>query len=405
MTTTTMPSPPTAHGAVDHGERTRILLVDDEAALLSSMRRQLSARFVVETETDPAVALDRIGDLDGLAVVVSDMRMPGMDGATFLSHVCARWPDITRILLTGFAEVDSAIAAINHGRIFRFLSKPVPPDVFRTCLADAVRQYQLVRAERELLEQTLRGSVKALVDTLSMANPTAFARATRIGRRLMALIAEVDAHDRWEIEVAGMLSHIGTVSLPPGINERLQSGGDLTPGQAEHVAQLPAVAVSVLEGIPRLDSVRRIIAFQHQRFDGRGPVEADLGGDAIPLGARLLRVATDYDTLESRGKSVDGALRTMHRRDGVYDPALLEALSTVLRTDENQSIGYLTLDDLRGGMVLAQDLSTDDGMLLVGRGHELTTRSITRIRTWAEHSTVSGPVAVYTDTPELDGQS
>jgi CheY-like chemotaxis protein len=125
--------PLTAHDTVDHDERTRILLVDDEAALLSSMRRQLTSRFIVETETDPVAALDRIGDLDGLAVVVSDMRMPGMDGATFLSHVCARWPDITRILLTGFAEVDSAIAAINHGRS----SASCPSRSRRTCSVPA----------------------------------------------------------------------------------------------------------------------------------------------------------------------------------------------------------------------------------------------------------------------------
>lgn len=388
-TQTFRPLPDTAE------QHARILLVDDEPALLSSMRRQLAARFRVETETDPVAALARIDDLEGLAVIVSDMRMPGMDGASFLSHVCERWPDITRILLTGFAEIDSAIAAINQGRIFRFLSKPVPPDVFRTCLDDAVRQHQLVCAERELLEQTLRGSVKALVDTLAMANPIAFARATRIGRRLMTLVEHVEAPDPWAIEVAGMLSHIGTVMLPPGVNERLQAGHDLSRRQQEHVARLPEVAMNVLEGIPRLDGVRRIIAFQHQRFDGRGPVAADVGGDDIPLGARLLRIATDYDTLEARGRSVDQALLTMHDSDGVYDPALLDALAVVLRTDGDREIAYVTLDDLRGGMVLAQDLSTAEGMLLVGRGHELSPRSIARVRTWAEHKDVDEPVAVY----------
>ena len=393
-TTTSTPAPPAAQDTFEQ-ERARILLVDDEPALLASMRRQLTTRFRVETDTDPVTALARIDDLDGLAVIVSDMRMPGMDGAAFLSHVCDRWPDITRVLLTGFAELDSAIAAINHGRIFRFLSKPVAPDVIRTCLDDAVRQHQLVCSERELLEQTLRGSVKALVETLSMANPTAFARATRIGRRLMALVGHIDAPNRWEIEVAGMLTHIGTVMLPPGINERLQAGHELTPRQRDHVAQLPAVAVGVLEGIPRLDSVRRIIAFQHQRFDGRGPIEADLGGDDIPLGSRLLRVATDYDTLEGRGQPVDQALTIMHERQGIYDPALLEALAEVLRTDGQRNIAYVKLADLHGGMVLAQDLATEEGTLLAGRGHELTPSSIARVRTWAEHKPVTEPVAVY----------
>ena len=394
-TATAVFTPPRPSGT----DGARILLVDDEPALLSSMRRQLSSRFRVETETDPIAALDRIGDIDDLAVIVSDMRMPGMDGATFLGHVCDRWPDITRILLTGFAEIDSAIAAVNQGRIFRFLSKPIAPDHFRNCLDDAVRQYQLVCAERELLEQTLRGSVKALVETLSMANPTAFARATRIGSRVVSLAEHVNAPNQWEVEVAGLLSHLGTVVLPPGINERLQSGQELTLGQQEYVAELPTIAVSVLADIPRLGSVRHIIAFQRQRFDGRGPVTPDVGGQGIPLGARILRVATDYDTLEARGTSVNRALRAMANSEGLYDPTLLSALEEVLHADSEREMAYLTLAELHAGMVLAADLRTTDNTLLVSRGQELTPRTIMRIKSWADHTSIAEPVAVY--VPEL----
>jgi response regulator RpfG family c-di-GMP phosphodiesterase len=384
-------APPDASGT----EGARILLVDDEPALLSSMRRQLSTRFRVETEADPIAALDRIGDLDNLAVIVSDMRMPGMNGATFLGHVCDRWPDITRVLLTGFAEIDSAIAAVNQGRIFRFLSKPITPDEFKTCLDDAVRQHQLVCAERELLEQTLRGSVKALVETLSMANPTAFARATRIGSRVVSLAEHINAPNQWEIEVAGLLSHIGTVVLPPGINERLQSGKELTLGQQEYVAELPTIALSVLADIPRLDSVRHIIAFQRQRFDGRGPVAPDVGGEDIPLGSRILRIATEYDTLEARGTSVNRALQAMANSEGLYDPAVLHALEAVLSADSEREMAYVKLADLRSGMVLAGDLRTIDNTLLVSRGQELTARTIMRIQTWAAHTSIAEPVAVY----------
>ena len=391
--TTTAVFPPASTTSGTEGAR--ILLVDDEPALLSSMRRQLASRFRVETETDPIAALDRIDSLDGLAVIVSDMRMPGMDGATFLGRVCERWPDITRILLTGFAEIDSAIAAVNQGRIFRFLSKPITPDDFKACLDDGVRLYQLVCAERELLEQTLRGSVKALVETLSMANPTAFARATRIGSRVVSLTEHVKAPNQWEIEVAGMLSHIGAVVLPPGINERLQSGQELTLGQQEYVAELPAIAVSVLADIPRLDSVRRIIAFQRQRYDGRGPVAPDVGGEDLPLGARILRVATDYDTLEARGTTANRALRAMRNTDGQYDPALLDALEAVLSLDSEREMAYVKLGDLHPGMVLAADLRTSDNTLLVSRGQELSARTIMRIKTWSDHTSIAEPVAVY----------
>lgn len=144
----------------------------------------------------------------------------------------------------------------------------------------------------------------------------------------------------------------------------------------------------------------RIITFQRQRYDGRGPVAADVGGQDIPLGARLLRVATDYDTLEARGRPVDRALQIMRGRDGVYDPALLDALAAVLEGDEDRTIAYLPLRRLRGGMVLAKDLCTDSGMLLVGRGQVLSPRTILRVRTWAAHTSVNEPVAVYVGPPD-----
>lgn len=373
--------------------RPRIMLVDDEPALLMSMRRQLSSRFRVETSDDPVDALARVADIDDLSVVVSDMRMPVMNGASFLRGVRERAPDVTRVLLTGYAEVDTAVAAVNEGQIFRFLSKPISPEAFAACLDDAVRQHALVTAERELLERTLRSSVMALVETLAMANPMAFARATRIARRVTLLGAVLDVEDQWAVEVAAMLTHIAAVELPPGVNERLHRGQELTTRQAEAVAALPARSVALIADIPRLDAVRRIIRWQCQRYDGRGPVEPDAGGDAIPLGARMLRAVTDYDALEARGMSVTAALQRLCAETGLHDPDVLEALRTSL-ADLHHETRYVQLADLEPGQVLARDLVTVNGTLLVSRGQQLTGRIVNSVRNWAGHTAIEQPIAV-----------
>lgn len=396
---TTAPSPP----PTPPDGRPRILLVDDEPALLASMRRQLLSRFTVETCDDPIIALTRVPDMDDLAVVVSDMRMPAMNGATLLRNVRDAAPDATRVLLTGYAELDVAVAAVNEGQVFRFLSKPIAPDAFAACLDDAVRQHRLVLAERELLGQTLRSSVKALIETLAMASPRAFARATRIGSRLTVLGSILDVEDQWAVEVAGMLTHVAAVELPPGISERLDRGRELTDRQREAVEQLPERSLALIADIPRLDDVRGIIRWQRQRYDGRGPVAAGVAASEIPIGARMLRAVTDYDTLEARGLSVQRALARLGATSGIYDPAILQALETSLAEDMSRETHYVALDRLTTGLVLAKDITTQEGTLLVSRGQQLTDRIVTRVRNWSSHTPIAQPIAVWVPAEDGDG--
>ena len=158
----------------------RVLLVDDEVSVLDGLRRRLHGRFQVTCAEGGREALGQVASSPPFAVAVSDMRMPDMDGATYLEQLREVQPDTVRVLLTGYTDIDGAVAAINQGHIFRFLFKPCDSETLINTLGDAVAQYRLVTAERELLEKTLRGSVQALVETLSLADPAAFALAVRI---------------------------------------------------------------------------------------------------------------------------------------------------------------------------------------------------------------------------------
>lgn len=361
-----------------------VLFVDDEPDVLNGLRRRLRTGFSVRTAVGAEAGLAALGSGTPFAVVVSDVRMPGMDGIAFLREVRRRAPESTRMLLTGQADMEAAVGAVNEGAVFRFLWKPCPAQVLEAALRDGIAQYRLVAAQRELLQLTLRGAVQALLETLALANPLAFARATRITRRVVALAGKLDAEDAWQIEVSAMLAQLGSVTLPPAVLDALHRGGRLAPAQQLLVDRLPELSAQILAGIPRLDEVRRIVRYQHQRFDGRGGPADDLAGAQIPLGTRILRVATDYDVLEAGGRDAVVALRVLRQREGLYDPAVLDALAQMLAVGEDAAdVDHLPVADLREGMILAADLRTADGVMLCGRGQVVTPALLERLVNWS----------------------
>ncbi|HEY1273096.1 MAG TPA: response regulator, partial [Terriglobales bacterium] len=209
----TTASEPTLAGP--HAMREKILFVDDEPAVLQGYQRLFHNEFEVQTAVGGKRGLTMLNTAGPFAVVVSDMRMPEMNGVEFLSHVRKTWPDSVRIVLTGQADLDAAMAAVNQGNIFRFLTKPCDREMLGKTLTAGVLQYRLVVAERELLEKTLKGTIQVLSEVLSLANPAAFGRATRLRRYMSHLVAELGLSKPWRFEVAALMSQLGCVAVAP----------------------------------------------------------------------------------------------------------------------------------------------------------------------------------------------
>src|SRR4051812_1655283 len=193
----------------------KILFVDDDKNLLASCERNLRKQFQVETAEGGEIGLEKIASRGPFAVVVSDMQMPGMNGIQFLSTVKDRAPDSVRIMLTGNADVEVATGVVNRGNIFRFLTKPVPPEVLSKALEDALAQYRLVTAEKELLNKTLSGSIKLLTDILSIADTVSFGRTKALRNLVAEATTKLGLSNAWEIHLAVMLAPIGYVTVPP----------------------------------------------------------------------------------------------------------------------------------------------------------------------------------------------
>ena len=375
-------------------DQIHILCVDDEPKVLEGLVLNLRRHFRMSTAVNGLAGLAIVEGNDPPAVVVSDMRMPEMDGAVFLSRVREKSPDSVRLLLTGQADIESAIAAVNHGQIFRFLTKPCNTPTLLAAIQAAAEQHRLITAERVLLEQTLRGCIKALTDILSLTNPLAFGRAIRLKQQSTELVAALGLPVSWQIEVAAMLSQIGCITLSPSTHEKLYYGKPLSNEEAELVQHLPALAVQLLDSIPRLEAVRAILQSEASNFDGTGSPPGTAKGEAIPLGARVLKIVGDHDILEASGSEPEMAMGTLRARKGRYDPKLLDAFIRLKTDAPPRGLCEVGLTGVRPGMFLAQGVTSTTGLLLVARGQEVTLGLLQRLRNLPK-GTVREPLTVF----------
>jgi len=328
--------------------------------------------------------------------VVSDFCMPELDGISFLTRAQTIAPHTVRLLFTGHADLEVALAAVNEGRVFRFLTKPSSPHVVRNAVEAAVAQYLLITAERELLENTLQGCVKTLTNFLSLTNPAAFGRASRAQWYVSELLAHENLTACWYIGMAALLSQIGCVALPAETAERMLQGLVLADDEEAMVRRLPGVAEQLLASIPRLEPVREILRYQAKHFDGEGwPQDDAVAGRAIPLGARMLKIVLDFDALESEEVAVPVALDIMRGRAGWYDPSLLDKFVRLRGgATTRRVVREVAIAELVHGMILADDVLTSSGALLVTRGCEINAGLLERLRNNLRFEGVRQPLRV-----------
>lgn len=361
-----------------------ILLVDDEEKVLSSLSRSLSEEdgFEILTAPTAADALEILKDRPGIMVIVSDYHMPGMNGVDFLARAHENYPDTSRILLTGVADLELAINAVNRGSVFRFLVKPCPSDVFLSAIKDGIRYNQLLAGERELLSKTLNGSIKVMVDILSVQNPLIFAQASRLRKFAHELGWALQLNEvLWEVELAALLSQIGAVTVPSNILKRWQAGVTLKDDETEMVRSIPRMGALLIKNIPRLERISEGVLYQHCTY-GK-PLDANSPtGDQIPLISRILKIVLDFDLVQENTLGTVAAIKAMSSRKNEYDPRILEIFrSKVLRVDDmftstgiKTNIGerQIFVDDLKSGMVLTRDIKDKHGALIVSRGTTVT---------------------------------
>jgi response regulator RpfG family c-di-GMP phosphodiesterase len=363
----------------------KILFVDDEEMVLVGFRNNLRKRYTLSIAEGPEAGLRVLRNEGPFSVVVSDLKMPGMDGITFLSKVREISPESTRIILTGHAGIDSAIEAVNQGQVFRFLTKPCPLSMLQAALDAGLEQHRLITAERELLHGTLRGSIRVLTEALGLANPEAFGRAQRIKGLVNRLGKECQFNAPFELDLATMLSHLGCMGLPRDLIEKINSGLDLTQKERALFENHPRIGAMLVRNIPRLGHVADIIEFQHADFS-----------PSLPQGARVLRLVQDYDTLANKGMTPFEVFHRLREASASYDPQLLDALEKSMLKEGGYVCRRLTMRQLFPGMILDENARTADGLLLLAKGTELDESSVLRLIEATKVFEVVEPICVLT---------
>ncbi|WP_073374825.1 HD domain-containing phosphohydrolase [Desulfofustis glycolicus] len=368
-----------------------ILFVDDESNILDSMRRQLRNRFSIETATSGQEALEKCKKNGPFAVIVADMRMPGMDGVRLLGMVKELYPETVRMMLTGNADQGTASEAVNKGQIFRFLTKPCPVPTLVPALALALRQYRLVTAERELLNKTLSGSIKILSELLSYTNPAAFSSSVRIRPVVLTIGRALAVDDLWQLEIAVLMSQIGCVTLPAEILAKHYAGRELDPEERRLFVNHPRVGTDLLQHIPRMEGVARIIGNQLKPFCHYDHGDTNYGDE--DLGAQTIRAAFDYDLLLTQGVSHGRAIGQMAQQPDEYNPEVLTKLARC-QLSEHSHVASLRVRELRVGMIVEDDIEALNGTLLAPKGQEITWPVLQGLINFSRQSGVKEPIRV-----------
>jgi response regulator RpfG family c-di-GMP phosphodiesterase len=376
----------------------KILLVDDEENVLHGYYRVLHRRFELEVAMGGPQALQAMEHHGPFAVIVSDMRMPGMTGLDLLLEAQALAPDATRIMLTGNLDQQTAMDAVNQGKVFRFLTKPCSPEHLAEIIQTGLRQHQLVIAEKELLEQTLMGSLQVLTDLLSNLDPESFGRGRMLRDRAVAMARALRFPAEWDLETAALLLPIGRIALPPEFLAKLKSGTALDLRERTLLDRVPETGAQLLGNISRLHLVSQIVRYHAKGFDGSGYPADGVRGEDIPMGARIIKVLNDFTTLELKRKSRKVALEEMALHRAHYDGRVLEALYAQFGTPAAAiamaSESTCAVEELQEGMILARNILTRSGRPVLMAGLKLGAAHLVLLRDVVDILDIQEPVHV-----------
>jgi response regulator RpfG family c-di-GMP phosphodiesterase len=372
----------------------KVLFVDDEPNILEGFHRHLRKHVEIDTATSGEEGLRMVAANGPYAVVVSDMRMPNMNGSQFLAKVRAVSPDSIRMILSGQADMESTIAAVNDGHIFRFLTKPCSGEQLLEGVDSGLRQYKLIHAEKDLLENTLSSAIRVLTEILGMTNPGAYSRAARIQRYTEELTNALGMPLPWELKLASMLSQLGFVALPADTLAKVYAGQKLSADEQAMFDSHPAMAGKLLAGVPRLETVAEIVAGQATRVDTtRMPAQLS-DWDSKSLNIQLLHAASEFDQLLSAGLNRAHAIERLRAPAYAIPGAVLDALNRLPPVGMQTASRMVGLVQLVPGMLLDEDVMSSKGVRLVQKGQEVTRTMLERLHSVATGVGIVEPLRV-----------
>ena len=349
--------------------KNRVLLVDDEVNILNSYRRNLRGLVEFDIAESGQKALELLSK-HTYSAIVTDMQMPEMNGIELLQKTKQQSPDTVRLMLTGNADQKTAIDAVNIGDVFRFLNKPCSPELLVSAIEDAYKQYNLIIAEKVLLNRTLKGVIRVLNEVLSLVNPDAMDHEFQLRTHMMNLARELQLKQSWSFEPMIQLSQLGCIIFPQQTIHNMHQGQSISEEERQLFAQHPCLASDLISKIPRMEGIARTILYQEKCYNGEGIPHDDVKGKDIPYGSRMLKIVLDYMRFEAVDDSPDTSFAKLEEQEQLYDPSILSAFKKTLSiTLQEQEV---KINDLKENMVIRQDIRTARAHVVAREGQQVT---------------------------------
>ncbi len=437
------------HATVSKMKMHSVLFVDDEPNILNSVQRILrKAPYKVLTANSPDYALELV-EQQPITLVVSDFRMPTMDGVTFLEKVQKISPDTIRMLLTGFADAESAIRAINNGQVFRYLKKPIKESELLEALLSGIHQYELVMENRRLMQLTQKQNeelkrfnqqlekmvqersqeiiqqkkelerlysqldnsfteiIRAFMTLIEMKNPQIGSHSRRVAAlsRRFTNFLQIPKQEIRDIEVAALLHDIGKITLPDEIIQKTKN--ELSTQQLHLLNAHPEIGASILNEIPDLKTIAEMIEAHHENYDGSG-FPQKLKSHEIPVGARIIAILNTFDHFITK-EHLDRSLRlelaieylnaeSNKRFDPNFVKHFINFLKSSSRYKHTAQVISMALNQLEVGMVLANDVRTKSGLLLLRKDQILNSIMIKRLHHYNKIDPIIEPIKIFDES-------
>lgn len=374
-------------------EKNTVLVVDDTQTNIDILVDTLSSEYEVSVAMDGKSALEVV-ETARPNLILLDVQMPGIDGY----EVCKRLKskektrDIPVIFVTMLSKDEDESRGFEVGAV-DYITKPISPPIVRARVKTHLELRKMQRDVQELLRDTLAGSIGVLTEILSLLNPIAFSRASRIKRYVQNIVKEIKRPDVWQFELTAMLSQIGCVTLPPGTLKKLYRGAVVSEEEQRMYDAHPSTGGKLLAKIPRLENVAKIISKQNEHI--AGPFKGVLQDrDPILLGIQILKMVNDFDRKATLGISQKEVFKEMDRQRELYDPALLTILAKTIQGRARNVTKMILVKNLECGMTTDENIFSSTGGIVLAKGTEVTAPILNFLQNYSQNMGIRQPFRV-----------
>ncbi|WP_411823419.1 response regulator [Leptospira sp. 'Mane'] len=373
----------------------KVLIVDDSEdnrLILEELTKSLGFESVLANNGKEAQALL---EADSFTVILLDINMPEMNGIELLKWIKGqpKLQEIPVLMVSAIEETEEIVNCLKLGAD-DFIHKPFEVEILKARLNSALSKFRAKLSEKELLEKTFIGSVKLLSNVLTAVSPRLFGKAARIQRIARHLCEALEYGDIWEIEIASLFSLVGTITLPPDTLEKIINGRPLAGDESTNFQSHPIMGHKLLSSIPRLEKIAEIILYQNWNLDGTAG-SMKIPREKIPFGSRILRAAIEFEHIQNKSNNPMEFAQTLKTRTGNFEPILISAMEKTMYTEYSKDVKQVKVDEVRVGMVFAEDVFTTGDAKIIGQWQEVSQGFLERIRMIHAKVGVKEPILIY----------